>query len=131
MEKTYHPEILLIEKDEITLELYQRELSKSFSVVALADLDQVMDILCAQDIRAVIIEPEICAGQGWELIEAIRAAFPGRILPVIVCSTRDESSDRRGKGVASYLTKPVLPRALREKVIEIVNPHPSLSRRAP
>ena len=118
------PEILLIEKDEITLELYQRELSKSFTVVAFTELGGVLETLTERDIRAVIIEPETCTGQGWELIDTIHAAFPGWSIPVIVCSTRDESSQNRGRGVSNYLTKPVLPRTLREKTLEIVSHHP-------
>jgi DNA-binding response OmpR family regulator len=120
MAKLQAPEILLIEKDEITLELYQRELSKSFTVVAFTDLDGVLETLVGRDIRAVIIEPETCTGQGWDLIDTIHREFPGRSIPVIVCSTRDESSQNRGKHVSSYLTKPVLPKTLREKTLEIV-----------
>jgi len=119
MPKTEIPEILLIEKDEVTLELYQRELSKSFAVVAFTDLGGVLETLAERDIRAVIIEPEICGGEGWSLIDTIHLVFPSRSIPVIVCSTRDESSQNRGKHISSYLTKPVLPRALREKTLEI------------
>ncbi len=118
--KPQYPEILLIEKDEITLELYQRELSKSFTVAAFTELGGVLETLAERDIQAVIIEPETCTGQGWELIDTIYTEFPGRSIPVIVCSTRDEGSRNRGKRVASYLTKPVLPKTLREKTLEIV-----------
>jgi len=117
---TQKPEILLIEKDEITLELYQRELSKSFSVVAFTELGGVLETLAERDIQAVIIEPETCTGQGWDLIDTIHLVFPGRSIPVIVCSTRDEGSQNRGKPISCYLTKPVLPKALREKTLEIV-----------
>jgi CheY-like chemotaxis protein len=124
MAHPHDPEILLIEKDEITLELYQRELSKSFTVVAFTELGGVLETLAERDIRAVIIEPETSTGQGWDLIDTLPMVFPGRPIPVIVCSTRDEDSQNRGKHVSSYLTKPVLPRTLREKTLEIVNHHP-------
>ena len=120
MAKPQALEILLIEKDEITLDLYQRELSKSFTVLAFTDLDRVLETLATQDIRAVIIEPETCTGQGWDLIDAIHREFPDRSIPIIVCSTRDESSRNRGKQVSSYLTKPVLPKTLHQKTLEIV-----------
>ena len=115
------PAILLIEKDEITLELYQRELSKSFTVLAFTNLNGVLETLSTAEIRAVIIEPETSAGEGWELIDAIQAASADRHIPLIVCSTRDECNRNSGKGIASYLTKPVLPKTLREKTFEIVN----------
>jgi len=120
MAKSQKLEILLIEKDEITLELYQRELSKSFNVMAFTDLDGVLENLTRRDIRAVIIEPETCTGQGWDFINTIHKEFPDRSIPIIVCSTRDESSQNRGKHVSSYLTKPVLPKTLHEKTLEIV-----------
>ncbi len=114
------PTILLIEKDEVTLELYQRELSKSFTVLAVAEIHPVMEILASKDVRAVLIEPEIDSGQGWELIDCIHQAYPDRRLPVIVCTTRDAPGKDANGRVARYLTKPVLPQALREKALEVI-----------
>ncbi len=117
---TQVPAILLIEKDEVTLEIYQRELSKSFSVFAYTDIDGILESVINDDIQAVIIEPEICSGQGWELIDSIQRIYPTRFIPVIVCSTRDASSEGPGKQVAKYLTKPVLPKTLREITLEVL-----------
>ena len=114
------PAVLLVEKDELTLEIYQRELSNCFTVFASTEINDVVETLAAQDIRTVVIEPEICAGQGWELIETIHKTFPGRGLPVVVCTTRDAPGKNMRSSVALYLTKPVLPRTLREKVLEIL-----------
>jgi DNA-binding response OmpR family regulator len=118
--KSSLPAILLIEKDEVTLEIYQRELSSCFTVFASTEIDGMLETLAGQDIRAVVIEPEICAGQGWELIETIQSTFPGRNLPVIVCSTRDDRRQNVGSRIALYLIKPVLPRTLRDKVLEVL-----------
>jgi DNA-binding response OmpR family regulator len=118
--KPSYPAILLIEKDELTLEIYQRELSGCFTVFASTEINGVLETLADQDIRVVVIEPEISAGQGWELIETIRKAFPERDLPVVVCSTRDVPRKNIRGDVALYLTKPVLPRTLREKVQEVL-----------
>ena len=114
------PAILLIENDEVTLEIYQRELSNSFTVFAFTETEGVLETLAAQDIRALVIEPEIHSGQGWDLIESIHRAFPDRDVPVIVCSTRDPCSENLAKGVTKYLTKPVLPRTLREKILGLL-----------
>jgi len=118
--KPSFPAVLLIEKDEVTLEIYQRELSTCFTVFAANEIQGVLETLAAEDICTVIIEPEIEAGQGWELIETIHKTFPERELPVIVCSTRDAPRKNVNSGIALYLTKPVLPRTLREKVLEII-----------
>ncbi len=114
------PSILLIEKDDVTLDIYQRELSKSFTVFAFLKPGGVLETLASQDIQAVIIEPEIAAGEGWGLIEAIHKTFPDRCIPVIVCSTRDASHLSANKNIAKYLTKPVLPKTLRKVILEVL-----------
>jgi response regulator RpfG family c-di-GMP phosphodiesterase len=122
--------IVLIENDEVTLELYQRELCKSFSVFAFTQIDGVLEVIAQQDITAIVIEPEICSGEGWELIHTIHTSFPDRSIPVIVCSTRDNSNAGPALEVARYLTKPVLPVALREKTLETIEMNDRLKRAA-
>jgi DNA-binding response OmpR family regulator len=114
------PAIILIEKDKVTLEIYQRELSKSFTVFAFTEIKGILEMLASREIRAVVIEPEISSGRGWELINSIDEAFPGHIIPVIVCSTRDLTVVNSGKNITLYLTKPVLPKTLREKTLEVI-----------
>jgi len=116
--KTQAPTIVLIEKDEITLDLYQRELSKSFAVLAFTEITGVLETMANQDIQAVVIEPEIHYGQGWGLIHSIHLTFPNRFIPVIVCSTRDTDEIDLAGEITKHLTKPVLPKTLREKTLE-------------
>jgi DNA-binding NtrC family response regulator len=79
-----------------------------------------LEVLNNHDIQAVVIEPEIHSGKGWELIRSIHNVLPYRTIPIIVCSTSDTHvQDFKGE-VAKYLTKPVLPKMLREKTLEIV-----------
>ncbi len=52
--KTQAPAIVLIEQDEVTLELYQRELSKSFRVFPFTELSGVLETMADQDIQAVV-----------------------------------------------------------------------------
>jgi response regulator RpfG family c-di-GMP phosphodiesterase len=117
---TLAPTIVLVENDDITLELYQRELSKSFNVFAFTKLDGVLEVMENQDIQAIVIEPEINSGKGWGLIHSLHKAYPHRSIPVIVCSTRDCSHTGPALEVTKYLTKPVLPSTLREKTLEII-----------
>ena len=119
-QRTPSPAIILIENDYVTLELYQRELCKSFTVFSFTELKGVLEVLANQDIRVVIIEPEIDAEKGWYLIHTIHEVFPDRFIPVIVCSTRDNCNTGPALEITKYLTKPVLPRALRETVLEII-----------
>ena len=118
--ETQAPTIVLIEEDEVTLDLYRRELSKSFAVLAFTEINDVLETMAKQDIQAVVIEPEIHYGQGWELIHSIHMTFPNRSIPVIVCSTRDADHIDHPGEVTKHLTKPVLPKTLREKTLETV-----------
>jgi DNA-binding response OmpR family regulator len=118
--KTQAPTIVLIEADEVTLDLYRRELSKSFAVLAFTEINDVLETMAKQDIQAVVIEPEIHYGQGWELIHSIHMTFPNRSIPVIVCSTRDTDHIDHPGEITKHLTKPVLPKTLREKTLETV-----------
>jgi DNA-binding response OmpR family regulator len=122
------PAIVLIENDDVTLELYQRELCKSFKVCAFTELNGVLEVMASQDIQAVVIEPEINSGKGWGLIHSIYITYPDRSIPVIVCSTRDSSNGGTALEVTKYLTKPVLPRTLREKILEIIREKDKLKR---
>ena len=125
---TPNPAIILIENDDVTLELYQRELCKSFSVFAFTEIEGVLDVIGNQDIRAVIIEPEINSGKGSELIHLLYSTFPDRSIPVIICSTRDSGQPDCTGEVTRYLTKPVLPRTLREKTLEVISEKEKLER---
>jgi DNA-binding response OmpR family regulator len=122
------PAIVLIENDDVTLELYQRELCRSFKVFAFTELNGVLEVMANQDIQAVVIEPEIDSGKGWGLIRSIYITYPDRPIPVIVCSTRDSSNGGSALQVAKYLTKPVLPGTLREKTLEIIREKDKLKR---
>jgi len=114
------PSIVLIEDDEVTLDLYQRELSKSFTVFAFTQINDILNVMISQNIRAVIIEPEVNSGKGWELIHSIYMTYPDRCMPIIVCTTRDISNTCLAREITKYLTKPVLPRTLREKTLEVI-----------
>jgi response regulator RpfG family c-di-GMP phosphodiesterase len=117
---TLTPAVVLVENDDITLELYKRELCKSFNVFAFTKLEGVLDIMQSQDIQAIVIEPEINSGKGWGLIHSLHKTCPDRNIPVIVCSTRDSTHAGPALEVSLYLTKPVLPGTLREKTLEII-----------
>jgi DNA-binding response OmpR family regulator len=118
--KTHLPAILLIEKDEVTLEIYQRELCNSFTVFSFMEMTGIAETLAQEDIQAIIIEPEIDSGQGWGWIESIQETLSIRDVPIIVCSTRDASRISNGQKIARYLTKPVLPKALRQNILEVL-----------
>jgi DNA-binding response OmpR family regulator len=119
--------ILLVENDEVTLELYHRELIKEFQVYAFTDEQGVMEVLCTQDISAVVIEPEMRTRQGWHLLAAIQAVHHPHPVPILVCTVRDSRRQAMESGAAAYLVKPVLPRRLLEKLHEVMLQQGTLS----
>ncbi len=112
------PAIILIEKDEITLELYQRELGKSFEVFKFTESEPALKLVQSEDIRAIVVEPELQRGNGWELVGQLRKCCESKHIPIIVCSTREPDNPQQAQEVKLYLTKPVLPRTLREKLLQ-------------
>ena len=118
--KSQIPTLVLVEKDEITLEIYQRELRKGFTVFGFTETEDVLETIANHDVQVVVIEPETQCGKGWDLIEKINSEFSTRCIPIVVCSTREAGSRRVVAQVTKYLTKPVLPQTLREKTLEAI-----------
>ena len=106
------PALLIVEKDEATRELYQRELSRTYSVITTENAQQALEVLKNQEIAAVILEPATSDDAGWDLISFIRHMGNGSPIQVILCSALDERRRGIGLGAAAYLVKPVLPMTL-------------------
>jgi DNA-binding response OmpR family regulator len=113
--------VLIIENDLPTLEMYRRELSREYTVLACADEDEALRLASAVDLCAVILEPAISGGQGWLLVPALIRTFGDRRIPIILCSTQDER--RRGlvEGASIFLVKPVLPVELHEVLHKVLD----------
>ena len=57
--------ILIIECDLPTLELYQRELSRDYHILACSEAQQAITLLQTNPVSAVVLEPSTPDGQGW------------------------------------------------------------------
>lgn len=112
--------IILAEEDASTIELYTRELSRDFRVQACTDATEMLSLVRSDRVRAVVLEPALARGAGWQLFAAIAAECQARHVPIVVCSTLDER--RRGfhLGATAYLVKPTLPAALRAAVRDVI-----------
>ena len=113
--------ILIVERDDPTRELYLRELSRDFRVFACCDAHAALELLHAQDIDAVVLEPGVADGDGWALLADLTHAVGTRAIPVILCSALDERKRGLELGARVYLVKPVLPAALLEAVRQVVS----------
>lgn len=112
--------VLIVEEDDATRELYERELGRSFRILASGDADHSLKLLQSEAIDAVVLEPAISHGAGWSLMETLRDAPARRPPRVILCSALDERRRGLGLGAAAYLVKPVLPVTLLDTIYHVL-----------
>src|SRR5690242_14459419 len=113
-------EILIVESDQPTAELYRRELSREYRVFTCTDERAALDLLRTRTISAVVLEPALNGGQGWLLFAAIKETCGVRAIPIIICSTLDERRRGVDLGAAVYLVKPALPTTLRDTLRRVI-----------
>jgi DNA-binding response OmpR family regulator len=115
------PLILMIESDDPTVELYRRALDQEYEVITRGDEAGVMEVLSSMDLQAIIIEPAVSGGRGWNIFTAIQKNLSERTVPVIICSTLDRRKRGLAMGAAVYLVKPVQPITLIETLHELLH----------
>lgn len=120
MARIMNASVLIIDNDPPTLELYRRELSRDFRVLACQDETEALKLAAAEQVCAVVLEPAISGGDGWHLVQALQHVFGVRKVPIILCSTQDERRRGMDEGVAAFLVKPVLPFELRQTLRKFV-----------
>lgn len=101
------PTILVVDDDVLSLELYTRELSSNYRVIACERIEEAQRCIRNTSLSAVILEPAINDDEGWLLLEEIRSSSPH--VPVIVCSVLDERKVGLEQAAHAFLVKPVLP----------------------
>jgi len=136
------PIILLLEDDAATRELYRRELSRTFCVVASGSEQEAADQLftpegaggsaaeVAARIAALVIEPAALSStlnsalnsETWPFIAMLRRRFPR--LPIVVCSILDMRGRSAELGAAAYLIKPVTPAHLASTLAAVLGDWP-------
>lgn len=116
------PTILIIENDIATLNLYQRELSRDFTVIACSSKNEALQTISSRNLDAVVLEPAALDGEGWTVLESILAqrAENTRVLPTVLCSVLDERKRGLEMGATIFLVKPVLPLQLLETLHQVI-----------
>jgi DNA-binding response OmpR family regulator len=117
------PIVLLLEDDEVTRELYRRELSRSFSVVACGSEQEAAVQLDAAGmagtgVDALVLEPVALNNDAWRFIALVRRRHPG--LPIVVCSILDVRGRSAELGASAYLIKPVTPALLASTLVSVL-----------
>ena len=118
-EEEAKPVILVLDDDVLSLELYTRELSSNYQVIACEHVEEAQR--CYRDtlLAAVILEPAIDGDEGWLFLKEIRSSSTP--LPVVVCSVLDERKVGLEQGADAFLVKPVLPTTLHHLIDQIVS----------
>jgi response regulator RpfG family c-di-GMP phosphodiesterase len=115
------PTILLIEDDQPTSELYQRELGRDYQVLACDNESEALALLASHPVCSIILEPVLQSGQGWAFLTMLHSMPQTRTIPIILCSTLDERRRGLELGAIRYLIKPVSPIALLEVIHQVVH----------
>jgi DNA-binding response OmpR family regulator len=106
------PDIIIIEGDPLTAELYQRELRRYFNVVTCTEVTAALDYIQEHEPSAVVLEPAGLGKKGWDFLATLKSLPALQSVPVILCSTLDERRKGLEMGAISFLLKPVLPSTL-------------------
>lgn len=118
------PIVLMVENDLPTIELYRGVLNQEYQVLTRDSESGALEVLSNDDVCAVILEPALGGGKGWEILASIQKASRERPIPLIVCSTLDERKRGLEMGAAAFLVKPVLPGVLLETLRQFQHSKP-------
>ncbi len=109
------PAILIVDDDELTAELYQTYLQEAGfeHLIVCADSRDVMKIAAENSIATVLLDLNMPHVTGQELLDLLRADFPGISIIVLTSEDRvDTAVECMKKGAFDYIAKPVEPNRL-------------------
>ena len=114
--------VLIFDSDDATRYLYQRELSRSYTVFLAGTEQEALDTLCAEEVDVLVLEPAALDDAEWSFLNRLRVAPDCNPIAVVICSTLDERRRAAEFDVDAYLIKPVLAATLLETVSAVL-PH--------
>ena len=112
--------VLIIENDLATAEMYQRALSQHYRVFTSTVEADVLALVSANSLHAVVMEPGPLNGPGWALLAELQRHPNTGSIPVIVCTSQDRRRLDMEMSTAAYLVKPVLPATLLKMVRRLI-----------
>lgn len=115
------PSILMIEDDLPTLELYRGILEMDYEVLSRCDETGILELLARETPHAIILEPAMERGTGWNILATLHTVIREQPIPIIVCTTSDDRKRGLEMGAAEFLTKPVLPNLLLQTLHQLPN----------
>ena len=99
------PTVMLLEDDAATRELYRRELSRSFAVVACGSEQEVGTQLSAAqehgaNVDVLVLEPAALKSDAKYFVTSVRRLYPR--LPIVICSVLDVRGRSAELGASVY-----------------------------
>jgi PAS domain S-box-containing protein len=101
-------DVLVVEDDVLTAELFKRYLEKNNYVVTLADCGREA-LRKVEDHKpdAIVLDILLPDVSGWEVLESLKASRETRDVPVIVCTILPDKQKAFSLGASEFLEKPV------------------------
>ncbi len=114
--------ILVVDDDETVRELIRAAL-RSYDIVEGTNGLEALEKISTEHPALLLLDVMMPKMNGFEVVEALKANPETAEIPILLMSARGDSGTlERGQsaGVHSYITKPFSPRALLEKVDNIL-----------
>jgi DNA-binding response OmpR family regulator len=112
-------QVLIVESDPATAELYSQTLSQEFRILTCDTEAEEIEMVRNLSLSAIVLEPALLGGRGWTILSAISKELAGNPVPIILCTILDDRKRGLSMGAVAYLTKPVLPVTLLEVLRQV------------
>jgi signal transduction histidine kinase/DNA-binding response OmpR family regulator len=100
--------VLILEDNPDAQFVYQRFLAKSrFVAIPAKNVSEARQVLKRFDVRAIVMDVLLEAGESWPFLQELRRAPATRDLPVIVLSVQENEERARAVGASEFALKPV------------------------
>jgi DNA-binding response OmpR family regulator len=117
------PRLLVVEDDESVRSYISASLTGSVEVVGVSTASEGLDLATASAYDGVLVDQALPDLTGIEMIRLLRSEARTAALPVLMLTGSanvDLETEARNAGADDYLTKPVEPTLLEERVLTLV-----------
>lgn len=111
------PQVLAIDDNADTLELYRRYLTPlGYDILTAHDSHEALDLLERHRPIVIFLDLMLPGQDGWDILQALKSQPGGRDIPVFICSVLMQRELALSLGATGFLQKPFTPDALQAAV---------------
>ena len=99
-----------------------------YQVVTASNGDEAMDMVRSSPPGLIVLDVVMPGQSGFQLTRRLARDPDTQAIPIILCSSKNTETDRiwgLRQGATDYLTKPVRPEQLLERIAQISHPAPA------